>query len=262
MAILKGQQVSVTATVARKQLGDPATPYTLKNLGGSTVFYRSGTAGNADMTGDAAALRTAKCCELESGDAVVIGPDVSDVDIVCATAGTATVNVLAGAITSDTTVTGTFTSSGTIKDGSAATLASVVADTSGNSLQTKDQTLATRLTAMSGDATSRTACTKNSWVAITRSRLLQLDAVTATASNTATITVWFSRDGGTTYIPALLTDTGAPAKSVAIAVGTNRIGSGNYADSISLSVPVGVTHIYVQETAQGTDNFVYSVAGV
>lgn len=109
--------------------------------------------------------------------------------------------------------------------------------------------------------TPATNCAKNTWVALERCRLVQLNAVSVTASNTATITVWLSSDGGTTYFPALLGDTGAPAKSHALAVGTGKIGAGTYADAVLLGIPVGVTHIYVQETAVGTDDLVYSVMG-
>jgi hypothetical protein len=107
------------------------------------------------------------------------------------------------------------------------------------------------------------AITKDTWTALsgigTQRRLL-LNCRTVTASNTATLTIWGSDDGGTTYFPMLLS-TGAKARDVSIAVGTDRIGAGHYADAVEILVGPG-THIYVQEEAVGTDDFTYEAGGI
>ena len=90
---------------------------------------------------------------------------------------------------------------------------------------------------------------------------LQLIARSATASNTATLTVWGSNDGGTTYFPLVLTSLLTPAKNLGIAVGTERVGSGAYVDSIVLSIGPA-THVYIAESSPGTDNFEYQVGAV
>jgi len=114
-------------------------------------------------------------------------------------------------------------------------------------------------------STAIVAVTKNTWTALSTidtavQRRLLISTRTVTANNTATVTVWGSDDGGTTYFPMLLS-TGAKARAVAIAVGTAAIGGGNYADAFEIMVGPA-THIYVQETAVGTDNLVYETGGL
>lgn len=104
---------------------------------------------------------------------------------------------------------------------------------------------------------------KNTWVALGGSvRMIKLDASSVTASNTATITVYGSPDGGTTYYQTLRGDTGAKARDVALAVGTSRIGTGKYTDALLIMLRSDTTHVYIQQTAQGTDDFTYVVTGV
>ncbi len=116
-------------------------------------------------------------------------------------------------------------------------------------------------------STAHVAIAKNTWTALSgigngRHRYLQIFLVDDTASETAVVTVWGSEDGGTTYFPMVRADTLADAKSVTLAVGTERIGSGDY--SASVVVAVGpATHIYLQEkTAPAAGTYTYQVGGL
>jgi hypothetical protein len=112
-------------------------------------------------------------------------------------------------------------------------------------------------------AVALTSVTKNAWTAIPAGgqTYLVVNASSVTSNNTATVTVWGSPDGGTTQRVLLRADTLAPAKAVSIAVGTAAgPDTTTFADAFAVT-RAGCTHIYIQQTAQGTDNYVYGVAG-
>jgi len=102
----------------------------------------------------------------------------------------------------------------------------------------------------------------NGWKTITPYRLMLLTAYSVTASNTATLTIFESSDGGTTYSQVIRGDTLAKARAMAIAVGTAKIGSGSYTDCFTIMLRGDTTHIYVQETSPGTDDFTYDIAAL
>jgi len=112
-------------------------------------------------------------------------------------------------------------------------------------------------------ATALTTVTKATWTAIPAGgqTYLVVNATSATSANTATVTVWGSPDGGTTQRVLLRADTLAPAKAVSVAVGTAAgPDTTTFTDAFAV-LRAGYTHIYIQQTAVGTDNFVYGVAG-
>jgi len=117
--------------------------------------------------------------------------------------------------------------------------------------------------------TAFSAVTVNTWTALADVCLpehtyLHVVARSETASNTATLIFWGSDDDGTTYGKLLRADTLQPAVGVSIAVGTDvpgtPAGTTYYCDDLMVAIE-GCTHIYIEQTAVSTDNFVYEVAG-
>lgn len=98
MAKLKGQSLAVTATVQTVAFGDTLQAYTLTNDGSDDVFYRFMPKDADTFEGNAAALRGCGGAELKSGESVVLLPPVPSIQIVAATAESATVRVLPGAM--------------------------------------------------------------------------------------------------------------------------------------------------------------------
>lgn len=106
--------------------------------------------------------------------------------------------------------------------------------------------------------------TKATWFPLNtvHGRYIQLICRSATSGHAVTITVWGSADGGTTYFPLMRADTLAPAKSIAISVGTLKIGSGSYVDSVVLAVGQA-SALYIAETAAPTpEDFIYQVGAL
>jgi len=101
---------------------------------------------------------------------------------------------------------------------------------------------------------------KNAWTDITArgGRELLLVARSPTSGNTATLTIWGSIDGGSTYFPVMKVADLTKARDVAIDVGTDRIGSGAFADALAVA-PGPASSLYVQQEAAGTDDFTYLV---
>jgi hypothetical protein len=112
-------------------------------------------------------------------------------------------------------------------------------------------------------ATALSSVTTATWTAIPSGgqTYLVINAVSATSGNAATMTVWGSPDGGTTQRVLLRADTLAPAKSVAIAVGTVVAPNATtYTDAFAV-LRAGCTHVYLAESAPNTNNFTYGIAG-
>jgi hypothetical protein len=112
-------------------------------------------------------------------------------------------------------------------------------------------------------ATTLASVTTATWTAIPSGgqTYLVINAISATSGNAATMTVWGSPDGGTTQRVLLRADTLAPAKSVAIAVGTVVAPNGTtYTDSFAV-LRAGCTHIFLAESSPNTNNFTYGACG-
>jgi len=121
----------------------------------------------------------------------------------------------------------------------------------------------------SGRGTSLTAVTVDTWTALsgigTDHRYLQIVCKNATDAATATLNIWGSDDGGTTFYPMVRADTLAKAKDVAIDVGTNFNPTEGAAVTNSDTVVVAVgpaTHIYIDAEAGATAGFTYEVGGL
>ena len=116
-------------------------------------------------------------------------------------------------------------------------------------------------------STAHVTVAKDTWTALStigsgQHRYLHIHVTDDTASETAVISVWGSKDGGTTDFPMLRADTLADAKSVSLAVGTERIGEGNYSASVAVAVGAA-THVYIQEkTAPAAGTYTYQVGGL
>jgi len=162
-------------------------------------------------------------------------------------------------------VSGTVTATGPLTDTqlrATAVPVSGAVTTSGTVTEASGAGIATN-TAAKVCATALTTVTKATWTAIPAGgqTYFTLHAASVTSGNTATLTVWGSPDGGTTQRVLLRADTLAPARAVSIAVGTSAgPDTTTFADAFAVS-RAGCTHIYIQQTAAGTDNYAYSVAG-
>jgi len=104
MPILKGQILSVTATVQEVSFADNTISYSLVNDGASTVYFRSILPGTT-FQGDDTALKALDAALLKSGESVAIKAGRTVV-VVCATGQTATVRVLPGEVTVGATLIG------------------------------------------------------------------------------------------------------------------------------------------------------------
>ena len=119
-----------------------------------------------------------------------------------------------------------------------------------------------------GHSTSVTAVTVDTWTALSGIgdyRFLQIVCRNTTDAATATLNIWGSDDGGTTYFPMVRADTLAKAKDVAIDVGTNfsptEGASLPNVDTVVVSAGPS-THIYIDAESGATAGFTYEVGGL
>lgn len=106
MARLKGQTLTVSATVAVVAFGDPLRHYTLVNDGSYTAFYRYKPNESTALTGTEAEIRALETGELKSGEAVVLEPPVPAIEIIRGSdaGGNTSVRVLPGIMVDNTTI--------------------------------------------------------------------------------------------------------------------------------------------------------------
>jgi len=116
--------------------------------------------------------------------------------------------------------------------------------------------------------TALVAVTVDTWTAlsgISNSRYLQIVCKNATDGATATLNIWGSDDGGTTFYPMVRADTLAKAKDVAINVGTNfsPTEGASITNSDTVVVAIGpATHIFIDAEAGATAGFTYECGGL
>lgn len=142
---------------------------------------------------------------------------------------------------------------------------STIATNSGTASTAANQATANAYAKRVAGVMAATAVTKNTWTALPSAapRVAKVCAVSATSGNTSTVTVWESPDGGTNYYQVMRADNGTKASAVSVSVGTGKPSAGsNYCDTFLIVLRNDTTHVMVQETAVGTDNFAYSVVGV
>ena len=144
-----------------------------------------------------------------------------------------------------------------------------VVEASGSAIAT-DVAAAEVLLGHNSRGSAVTAVTKGTWTALSgigtgTHRYLLVNCRSITSGNTATINVWCSPDAGTTWYKAVRADTLAATLAVSVACGTavpgTPAGTTYYVDSLVIAVGPA-THIFIEQDAVGTDNFVYEVGGL
>ncbi len=107
MAVLKAPDtVSVTSTAQRVTGFETLQRYTLRNTGSNNAYYLYHLAAYPLVTalaGTEAELKTALCSEIQPGETIVVGPDISSIDMVAGSdGGSTTVQIECGEIVTAT----------------------------------------------------------------------------------------------------------------------------------------------------------------